>query len=158
MRGLNLLSILVVFLFSLCSNKLDQKEKIVQSENSYVDSTSNLIRTRVSDTGIPYIDSIVNKANNLYSLKKNLEVYVKVSGRSDLVQVHDMNNWPQSIVVTYNLIADSLKRPVLFKEIPYVESGDQYIVNNYYFDDNRKTVAIKTRNSFFNELCSEDVY
>lgn len=43
--------------------------------------------------------------------------------------------------------------PILYKEIPYIESGDFKNIYTYYFDDSLRVIAVKFHSIFFDSVC-----
>lgn len=102
----------------------------------------------------PSLKDIVEKADSLFKEKEGLIVYVKLYGSEDLIEVKDYNKWPDDIEITYNvLIYDD--KPLLYKEIPYIESGDFKNIYTYYFDESLNVVATKFISIFFDSGCVE---
>ena len=90
---------------------------------------------------------------------KNLTVLVKLTDHPDLFKVEN-ENFPESydIETTFNIIKDNTGKIIYACEIPQSQSGDWFVVLNYYFDDNGKTFAFEKQTNEFNSGCAEITY
>lgn len=133
MRTLYLSLLLVVSLqltsvFNLFAQKITSR-----------DSLSAILNSKKSAT---------DKALKRYS--KKLIVLAKLSGRKTLVKVKG-ENWPDNLECTYNILKDSVGRIIFLAQLPFSESGDWFISNAHYFDEQGNTYAFEQQETVFDD-------
>lgn len=74
----------------------------------------------------------------------------KISGRKNIVKVKG-ENWPDNLEYTYNILRDSTGRIIFIAQMPYSESGDWFISNAHYFDEQGNTYAFERQENVFND-------
>lgn len=115
-----------------------QKSYFIQSKSSTADTVKERLKK--------YKTSIDIKFNS-----KNSKVIVLAKTPDNkLIEIKN-GKFPDEVVTSFNLLKDSLGRLILFKEIPFIESGDDYIEITHYFDTEGKTFAITLVDNYFEE-------
>lgn len=116
---------------------------LTQKKENYSDSIYTLTLLRKGDSLLENIS------------KKEIKIYVLTSQR--LLKVINLK-WPKvdSIETTFNLIEEN-RKPFVYIEVPYSESGDWNNTYTYYFDTIGNTRVVKIVSSFFNSECVEGV-
>lgn len=145
-----LICIITVFATS-CKN--NQKE--TNATNAYVsDETVQKIDTiEILKQRKIEIDTFISQN------PKNITVLVKLIDQSNLFKVENENfPEPYDIETTFNIIKDNTGKIIYACEIPQSQSGDWFVVLNYYFDDNGKTFAFEKQTNSFGSMCAEITY
>jgi hypothetical protein len=99
------------------------------------------------DNRVSYIDSLINSDSVI------LNVYAKTADNDKILQITDLENYPDNILETYKLILDKDRKPIFFSLSPYSESGDWDLAHSFYFDSDGNTIFYRYSFSFFNSIC-----
>jgi hypothetical protein len=90
---------------------------------------------------------------------KNITVLVKLIDQPNLFKVEN-DNFPEpyDIETTFNIVKNDNGKIIYACEIPQSQSGDWFVVLNYYFDDNGTTFAFEKQTNSFSSMCAEITY
>lgn len=82
-----------------------------------------------------------------------LIVVAKLTDKGEPVLIKN-RDFPESVVITYNILKDSSGKIITVSEFPFSESGDWSITLTHYFDKNGRTFAFERQANFFNGICT----
>jgi hypothetical protein len=84
-----------------------------------------------------------------------VRMFAKASGKPELVPVKDTASWPESTEISYNVVTDSIGRPLIHRQSPTSESGDWFAVESHYFAPDGRTILHQYRISGFSSECTD---
>lgn len=119
--------------------------------------------TRIVTQGAPASDrdtvAIAARADSIdrYAAahKDQVKLFAQVPGDSQLVPVKDSTAWPDSTETSYDIVFDSLHRPLLHVTSPTSESGDWTEEDAHYFGPDGRTILYDVKISSFGSGCGE---
>lgn len=153
MKNITINIIIVTFIFLSCN----ATETKIQSDS--VLSSNNTI---IHQDKLVYVSSLKNKKSLIDSSilyqKLPLRIYEKYSDKSNAeVFVPDKiidEERLDKLQYTYDIFSNNNNQIVAISLFPNINSGDGYISDTYYFDENGKTYAYKKETNFFNSGCT----
>ena len=120
-------------------------------------------RENISKPVVSNIQSLKNKLATIDSLfalaQKNKEGYkIKLFYKTGKIvrPVKDTTQWPVNYDEIINLLVDGKGLPLLYKELPFIESEDGEVSYSYYFDKKGNVFAIDVWSWQFDNPCKDD--
>jgi hypothetical protein len=84
-----------------------------------------------------------------------VRLYARMPNSQQLTAVKDSTAWPEGLEASYNLLSDSTGHILLYREMPYSESGDWFAVETTYFAPSGQAILYDFQISSFGSGCTQ---